>query len=72
MNWSECADVERIEGKVSGAWLVKDSRVPADSIVAHGREGFSAEDIAEIFEGVPIERVRAVLRFAKLHEPNLT
>ena len=64
MDWSECPEVERIEGRVSGVWLVKDSRVPADAILANARDGFSPEDMAEMFEGVPVERIRAVLRFA--------
>lgn len=72
MNWLDCPDAERNEGKVSGAWLVKGSRVPVASIVEHGRAGYSAEEIAEIFEGVPVERVRAVLRFVRSHEPSST
>ncbi len=28
IDWSRCPDVERIPGKVSGAWLVKGTRLP--------------------------------------------
>jgi hypothetical protein len=28
LDWSKCAAVERITGKVSGAWLFKGTRVP--------------------------------------------
>jgi len=69
MNWSYCPDVEREEGKVSGAWVVKGSRVPADAVIENARDGFSPEAIAEIFEGLPVARVRAVLHFAEAHAP---
>ena len=69
MDWSGCPEVEREEGKVSGAWVVRGSRVPADAVLANARDGLTADAIAEIFEGLPVERVRAVLRFAKLHAP---
>ena len=69
MNWSTCSDVESVPGKASGAWVVKDTRVPADAIVENARDGYSAEDIAtKIFPSVPVERIRRVLSFARLHE----
>jgi uncharacterized protein (DUF433 family) len=70
IDWSKCADVESVPGKVSGAWVIKGTRVPAQAIVDNARDGFTPEQIAtEIFEGVPVDRVRAVLRFAKLASP---
>ena len=71
IDWSKCEDVESIPGKVSGAWLIKYSRVPAQAVVDHARAGYGAEQIvSEIFEGLPLERVRAVLRFAKVGAPS--
>ena len=68
MDWSECPDVERIPGKVSGAWLVRGTRIPADAVLANAEDGYSAEEIAEeIFEGVPVERVRRVIQYARQH-----
>lgn len=65
IDWSKCDDVESVSGRLSGAWVVEDSRVPADAIVDNARDGSTAEEIAtEIFE-LPLERVRGVLRFAK-------
>jgi uncharacterized protein (DUF433 family) len=66
MDWSNCLDVERVPGKVSGAWLVRGTRVPADAVVANAEDGYSAEEIAEqIFEGVPVDRIRRVIDFAR-------
>jgi uncharacterized protein (DUF433 family) len=69
VDWSKCDDVESVPGKVSGAWVIKGTRVPAQAIVDNARAGCSAEEIAtEIFE-LPLERVKAVLRFAKIGSP---
>jgi uncharacterized protein (DUF433 family) len=69
MDWSQCPEVERLPGKVSGAWLVRGTRVPADAVLANAADGYSAEEIAEqIFEGVPADRVRRLLEFAKQHQ----
>jgi uncharacterized protein (DUF433 family) len=67
MDWAGCADVEREAQKLSGAWVVKGSRVPAQAIIDNARDGFSPEAIAEMFEGLSVDRVRGVLRFAGLH-----
>ena len=70
MDWSECPDVERTPGKVSGTWVVKGTRVPVQSVLDNAKDGYSPEQIAgEIFEGLPIERVRSVIRFAGFHVP---
>ena len=54
---------------MSGAWVVRGTRVPADAVIENAEDGYAPEEIAEdIFPGVPVERVRAVIRFAKLHE----
>ena len=69
MDWSQCPDVERDPDKLAGAWVVKGSRVPVQAVIDNARDGFSPEAIAEMFEGLAVERVRDVLRFAGLHVP---
>lgn len=69
MDWSTCREVERIPGKVSGVWLVKDSRVPADAVVASATDGFTPEEIiTDLFEGLTMSQVRAILDYAKVDE----
>jgi uncharacterized protein (DUF433 family) len=71
VDWSKCEDVESVPGRVSGAWVIKGTRVQAQAVVDNAKAGFTAEQIVtEIFEGVPVERVRAVLRFAKIAAPS--
>jgi uncharacterized protein (DUF433 family) len=70
IDWSKCEDVESVPGRVSGAWVVKGTRVQAQAVVDNAKAGCSAEEIAtEIFE-LPLERVKAVLRFAKIGPPS--
>jgi uncharacterized protein (DUF433 family) len=69
VDWSKCEDVESVPGRLSGAWVIKGARVPAQAVVDNARAGCTAKEIAtEIFE-LPLERVRGVLRFAKIGAP---
>jgi uncharacterized protein (DUF433 family) len=63
VDWTGCAEVERIPGKVSGAPILKDSRVFADSIIDNYACAESAESIAAMFR-VLLEQVQAVLNYA--------
>ena len=71
MDWSKCRDVERMPGKVSGAWVVKGTRVPMQAVVDNAEDGSTPEEITrEIFEGLPLDRVQSVIRFAEVHGSN--
>lgn len=41
IDWSGCPDVERVPGRVSGRWVVKDSRILADGIIENFDAGAS-------------------------------
>jgi len=70
IDWSQCADAERIAGKVSGAWLVKGTRLPVESILIHAGD-YTPEEIAtEIFQGITPDIARRVIAFAKQHAPH--
>ena len=71
MDWSKSADVESRPGVLSGAFVVKGSRVPADAVIDNAEDGFTAEEIVtEIYEGLPLERVRRIIEFARQHAPH--
>ena len=63
MDWSGCNVVEVVPGKVSGASILKGTRVQADSIVENYESGSPVEEISENF-GVPVKTIRQVLAFA--------
>ena len=66
MNWEECAVVETVPGRVSGAPVIKGSRVRPDDVIVNRGEGEAW--LAENYE-LPIETVREVLRFYDRHKP---
>ena len=63
LDWSQCLAVERVPGKVSGAWVLKGTRMPVQTVFANLEAGMSAKEITEVFD-VTEEEVRAVLHFA--------
>jgi uncharacterized protein (DUF433 family) len=73
IDWSRSPDVERIPGKVSGAWLIRGTRIPVQAVIDNAEDGFTAEQIvAEIYPSLPVEPARRVIAFAKeAHAPNL-
>ena len=72
IDWSKCDDVESVPGRVSGAWVIKGTRVQADAIVENARAGCTAEEITgpDIFPSIPLDIVQRVLRFAKITPPS--
>ncbi len=69
-DWTDCPLVEVIPGKVSGAPLLKGTRMPVDVVVENFADGLPAEEIAEVFE-LPTESVRLLLAYAVQHNPSL-
>jgi uncharacterized protein (DUF433 family) len=69
MDWSKCEDVEIIPGKVSGALLVKGTRIPVQAVLDNA-DDFTPEEMAhEIYEGLPVDRARRIIAFARQHSP---
>jgi uncharacterized protein (DUF433 family) len=63
LDWSQCPAVERIPGKVSGAWLFKGSRTPVSVVFENLEHGMTIDEIIEQFP-VSREEINAVLEFA--------
>ena len=63
LDWSQCPAVESIPGKVSGAWVLKGTRMPVSVIFHNLKAGASLDDIMERFEGLDREQVEAVIEF---------
>lgn len=60
MNWSQCSAVESVPGKVSGAWVLKGTRMPVQTIFENLEAGLSVEQITQVFD-VTEDEVRAVV-----------
>ncbi len=65
MDWSQCPAVERIPGKVSGAWLFKDTRVPVKALFENIEGGATVQEFLEWFPGVTRAQIDAVLEYAQ-------
>jgi uncharacterized protein (DUF433 family) len=63
LDWTKCAAVESVPGKVSGAWVFRGTRLPVATIFENLEDGLSIDEIMEQFD-VTREQVTAVLNFA--------
>lgn len=64
MDWSRCPLVESTPGKVSGAMLLKGTRLPADAVLDNFTAGLTEAEIADQFDVSEIS-VKALLSYAK-------
>ncbi len=63
LDWSQCPAVESIPGKLSGAWVLKGTRMPVSAIFENLEAGANIDEILEWFDGLDREQVRAVIEF---------
>jgi uncharacterized protein (DUF433 family) len=64
LDWSQCPAVESVAGKLSGAWVLKGTRMPVSAIFENIEAGANINDIMEWFDGLDREQVKAVIEFA--------
>jgi uncharacterized protein (DUF433 family) len=67
LDWSNCSEVERIDGKVSGAWVFRGTRVPIRALFENLESGATVDQFLTWFPGVTSEQVKAVLSYAEQH-----
>jgi uncharacterized protein (DUF433 family) len=63
LDWSQCAAVESVPGKRSGAWVFKDTRTPVSVVFDNLEVGASIGEIMDWFH-LSREQVVAVIEFA--------
>jgi uncharacterized protein (DUF433 family) len=64
LDGNQCPEVERVPGKVSGAWLFRGTRVPVRALFENLESGATVGQCLEWFPGVTRRQVEAVLEFA--------
>ena len=64
LDWLSCSAVERDPQRVSGAWVFRGTRVPVSALFENLEDGVQIAQFVELFPGVTIEQVRAVLDHA--------
>lgn len=63
LDWSQCPAVESVPGRVSGAWVLRGTRMPISVIFENLEYGASIEEIIENYN-VTREQIQDVLEFA--------
>jgi len=63
LDWSQCPVVESVAGRLSGAWVFRDTRMPVSAVFENIEAGASIEEIIEQFD-ITREQILAVLEFA--------
>jgi uncharacterized protein (DUF433 family) len=63
LDWSQCSAVESIPGKLSGAWVFKETRMPVSLAFENLEAGATVGEIMEWFH-LNKEQVVTVLEFA--------
>ena len=64
LNWSECPEVEAVPGKLSGAWVLRNTRMPVSAILENTAAGATIDDLMEWYDGLDRRQLQAVLAFA--------
>ena len=64
LDWSRCDAVERVPGKVSGAWVLRGTRMPVATIFENLDAGANLDDILAWYGGLDRDQVKAVIDFA--------
>ena len=63
LDWSQCPAVESVPGRLSGAWVFRDTRMPVSAVFLNLEAGATIEEIADWFS-ISKERIVEVLDFA--------
>jgi uncharacterized protein (DUF433 family) len=64
LDWSTCPAVERDPQRVSGSWVFRGTRVPVSALFENLEDGVQISQFVDMFPGVTIDQVRAVLDHA--------
>jgi uncharacterized protein (DUF433 family) len=62
LDWSQCPAEESVPGRLGGAWVFRDTRMPASAVFANLEAGASIDEIIEQFY-ITREQINAILEF---------
>jgi uncharacterized protein (DUF433 family) len=64
LDWSQCSAVESVPGKLGGAWVFRGTRIAVAAVFENLEDGLTIAEIADMFDGLTQDQVKAVLDFA--------
>ena len=62
IDWKQCSVVEMVPGRLAGAPVLKNTRLPVAAILNNYDDGLEPQQVADIFE-VAVSDVRAILEY---------
>lgn len=66
IDWNACPDVETRPDVMSGAAVVRGTRILAQAVLDNAEDGYTAEQmVAEIYPSLPLEPARRIIAFAQ-------
>ena len=63
IDWEKCPGIESVPGRVSGAWVFKNTRLPVSALFENLESGATIHDFLEWFDGAEEDKIRDVLQF---------
>jgi uncharacterized protein (DUF433 family) len=63
LDWSQCPAVESVPGRLSGAWVFRNTRMPVSAVFENLEAGATVEEIIEQLD-ITREQINTVLEFA--------
>ncbi len=66
IDWTDCPDIERVPGKVSGQPVVAGTRILA-ACVTDNMDDATPEELDDMFPGLGVERARRIIDYARRH-----
>ena len=63
LDWSQCPAVESVAGRLGGAWVFRNTRMPVSAVFENLEAGATVGEIIEQFD-ITREQINAVLEFA--------
>ena len=67
LDWSQCPEVDRNPEIMSGAWVLRGTRMPVSGVIENIQAGASVDDVMDWFDGLDRNSVEAVITFALSH-----
>jgi uncharacterized protein (DUF433 family) len=62
LDWSQCPAVESVPGRLGGAWVFRNTRMPVSAVFENLEAGASIDEIIEQFD-LTREQIKTVLQF---------
>ena len=64
LDWSQCPAVESVPGRLNGAWVFRDTRMPVSAVFENLEDGVTIDELVDLYHGLTRDQVKSVLDFA--------